>query len=85
MKLTFWFTAGAIGIGRTFTFGGAKGARNMGETIQHFEDKLEKLGGMMKTAPGKRMAEERTKRLATFKEWWEEEQQEAEGLLRPQS
>ncbi|CCD44441.1 putative hd domain-containing protein [Botrytis cinerea BcDW1] len=76
---------GAIGIGRTFTFGGAKGARNMGETIQHFEDKLEKLGGMMKTAPGKRMAEERTKRLATFKEWWEEEQQEAEGLLRPQS
>ncbi|KAG4033782.1 hypothetical protein MFRU_004g02850 [Monilinia fructicola] len=76
---------GAIGIGRTFTFGGAKGARNMEETIQHFEDKLEKLGGMMKTAPGKRMAEERTKRLTTFKDWWKEEQREAEGLLRPQS
>ncbi|KAF5877064.1 putative hd domain-containing protein [Botrytis fragariae] len=85
MKLNCCFTAGAIGIGRTFTFGGAKGARDMGETIQHFEDKLEKLGEMMKTAPGKRMAEERTKRLATFKDWWEEEQQEAEGLLRPQS
>ncbi|ESZ98478.1 hypothetical protein SBOR_1140 [Sclerotinia borealis F-4128] len=65
---------GAIGIGRTFTFGGAKGARDMGETIQHFEDKLEKLGGMMKTAPGKRLAEERTKRLTTFKDWWQEEQ-----------
>ncbi|KAF7861427.1 hypothetical protein EAF04_007992 [Stromatinia cepivora] len=75
---------GAIGIGRTFTFGGAKGARNMEETIRHFEDKLEKLGGMMKTAPGKRMAEERTSRLITFKNWWEEEQKEAEGLLRPQ-
>ncbi|QSZ36705.1 hypothetical protein DSL72_006588 [Monilinia vaccinii-corymbosi] len=76
---------GAVGIGRTFTFGGAKGAKNMEETIQHFEDKLEKLSGMMKTAPGKRMAEERTKRLATFKDWWKEEQREAEGLLRPQS
>ncbi|APA11623.1 hypothetical protein SS1G_05077 [Sclerotinia sclerotiorum 1980 UF-70] len=76
---------GAIGIGRTFTFGGAKGARNMGETIQHFEDKLEKLGGMMKTAPGKRMAKERTQRLIMFKNWWEEEQKDAEGLLRPQS
>lgn len=81
--LSYLFTIGAIGIGRTFTFGGAKGARDMGETIQHFEDKLEKLGGMMKTGPGKRMAEERTKRLITFKDWWEEEQREAEGSLRP--
>lgn len=73
---------GAVGIGRTFTFGGAKGARNMGETLQHFEDKLEKLEGMMKTAPGKRLARERTERLKIFKGWWEAEQQEAEGLLR---
>ncbi|KAM3076392.1 hypothetical protein ACMFMG_007211 [Clarireedia jacksonii] len=74
---------GAVGIGRTFTFGGAKGARNMGETIQHFDDKLERLEGMMKTEPGKRMARERTERLKVFKQWWEEEQTEAEGLLRP--
>lgn len=73
---------GAVGIGRTFTFGGAKGARQMGETIQHFEDKLEKLEGMMKTVPGKRLAKERNERLQTFKGWWEEEQREAEGLLR---
>jgi len=73
---------GAVGIGRTFTFGGAKGARNMGETIEHFEDKLEKLEAMMKTEPGKRMARQRSERLTTFKGWWQEEQQEAEGLLR---
>ncbi|TVY47922.1 Uncharacterized protein LOCC1_G001624, partial [Lachnellula occidentalis] len=73
---------GAVGIGRTFTFGGAKGARHMGETIQHFEDKLEKLEGMMKTNPGRRIAKERTERLKTFKGWWEEEQKDAEGLLR---
>ncbi|KAH8685909.1 hypothetical protein BGZ60DRAFT_364660 [Tricladium varicosporioides] len=73
---------GAIGIGRTFTFGGAKGAKHMGETIAHFEEKLEKLESMMKTNPGKRMALERTARLKTFKDWWAEEQREAEGLLR---
>ncbi|RDW58049.1 HD-containing protein [Coleophoma cylindrospora] len=74
---------GAVGIGRTFTFGGAKNARDMGETIQHFEDKLEKLETMMKTPPGLRMARERTERLKVFKGWWADEQKEAEGLLRP--
>jgi uncharacterized protein len=73
---------GAIGIGRTFTFGGAKGAKHMGETIDHFDDKLVKLEGMMKTAPGKRMAKERTERLLTFRSWWMEEKGDAEGLLR---
>ena len=73
---------GAVGIGRTFTFGGAKGAKDMGETIRHFEEKLERLEGMMKTEPGKRMAKERTERLKTFKGWWEEEQTDAEGLLK---
>lgn len=75
---------GAVGIGRTFTFGGAKGARHMGETIDHFDDKLEKLESMMKTDPGKAMAKQRTERLKVFKEWWTEEQKEAEGLLRRQ-
>jgi uncharacterized protein len=73
---------GAVGIGRTFTFGGAKGGRHMGETIEHFEEKLEKLEMMMKTGPGKKLAKERTERLKTFKGWWDEEQREAEGLLR---
>merc|ERR1712225_97254 len=73
---------GAVGIGRTFTFGGAKNARDMGETIQHFDDKLVKLESMMKTAPGRRMARERTERLNMFKGWWEDEQREAGGLLR---
>jgi uncharacterized protein len=73
---------GAVGIGRTFTFGGAKGGRHMRETVQHFGDKLEKLEGMMKTSPGKRLAKERTERLKMFRGWWEEEQKEAEGLLR---
>ena len=75
---------GAVGIGRTFTFGGAKGARHMGETIDHFEEKLEKLESMMKTNPGKKMAKQRTERLKMFKGWWAEEQKEAEGLLRRQ-
>ncbi|KAE8442255.1 hypothetical protein EG329_003515 [Mollisiaceae sp. DMI_Dod_QoI] len=73
---------GAVGIGRTFTFGGAKGGRAMAETIQHFDDKLERLESMMKTGPGRKLARERTERLTTFKSWWEEEQREAEGLLR---
>jgi uncharacterized protein len=54
----------------------------MGETIEHFDDKLERLESMMKTEPGKRLARERTERLKVFKSWWAEEQKEAEGILR---
>lgn len=68
---------GAVGIGRTFTFGGAKAGRHLRETIQHFEDKLEKLEAMMKTEAGKSLARERTERLKTFKRWWEEEEKES--------
>jgi uncharacterized protein len=73
---------GAVGIGRTFTFGGAKGAEHMGVTMEHFDDKLVKLESMMKSGPGKKLAKERTERLKTFQNWWAEEQREAEGLLR---
>ncbi|KAF0326854.1 hd domain containing protein [Colletotrichum asianum] len=64
---------GAVGIGRCFTFGGAKGARSMDDSILHFEEKLVKLEGMMKTEIGKEMAKERTKRILTFMEWWQDE------------
>ncbi|PBP22261.1 HD domain-containing protein [Diplocarpon rosae] len=76
---------GAVGIGRTFTFGGAMNAKDMGETMQHFNDKLVRLESMMKTGPGKKLARERTERLEIFMGWWEEEQKEAEGLLRRKS
>jgi len=40
---------GAVGIGRCFHYGGAKG-RNMGDSVGHFVEKLLKLERMMKTA-----------------------------------
>jgi len=65
---------GAIGIGRTFTFGGVKRREDGFEgTIKHFTDKLEKLESMMKTGTGRRLAKERTERLRVFRGWWDEE------------
>lgn len=72
---------GAVGIGRCFTFLGAQGRQfipeggewEMENAIEHFQDKLEKLEGMMKTQTGREMARVRTQRLAEFRGWWEEE------------
>ena len=65
---------GAIGIGRTFTYGAAKNPNGgMQSVIEHFTDKLENIEGMMKTDSGKRLARERTQRLKDFRQWWEEE------------
>jgi uncharacterized protein len=64
---------GAVGIGRMFTFGGAKTDRSMGETMMHVDDKLLKLEGMMKTRVGKEVAKRRAERLRLFKMWWHEE------------
>lgn len=65
---------GAVGIGRTFTFGGAKRAEGgMDGTLEHFTDKLEKLEGMMKTELGREMARTRTEKLQIFRSWWQEE------------
>ncbi|KAE9380284.1 HD domain-containing protein [Stipitochalara longipes BDJ] len=64
---------GAIGVGRVFTFGGAKAERNMDESMAMLEKKLLRLQGMMKTGPGKRMAMEKTEKLKMFRAWWDEE------------
>lgn len=63
---------GAIGIGRAFAFSGAR-ARGLRETVRHFEEKLVRLEGMMKTGEGKRLARVRSERVAVFKGWLEEE------------
>lgn len=67
---------GAVGVGRCFTFGGAKG-QAMDKGIAHFEEKLVRLEGMMKTDLGRQMARERTERIRLMQEWW---RQETEGI-----
>jgi uncharacterized protein len=64
---------GAVGIGRCFTFGGARGTPGMGVAIEHFEDKLLKLESIMKTDAGKAIAAERTRRIREFMTWWKDE------------
>jgi uncharacterized protein len=66
---------GAVGIGRTFTYNGAKvkTSAGMDEAIKHFDDKLLNLEAMMKTEQGRKIARTRTDRLRNFKEWWREE------------
>lgn len=65
---------GAVGIARCFTFGGAKmSSRGLSGCIDHFEEKLELLEGMMKTETGRHLARERTQRLKTFRGWWDSE------------
>ncbi|EGS18579.1 uncharacterized protein CTHT_0051830 [Thermochaetoides thermophila DSM 1495] len=52
---------GAVGIGRMFTYGDARGnsdgkGRSLAETMKHLDEKLLKLEGMMKTDVGKEVA-----------------------------
>lgn len=60
---------GAVGIGRCFAFGAAKG-RSLHDAMEHFDDKLVKLEGMMKTERGRQLAVVRTRRLREMMEWW---------------
>lgn len=65
---------GAVGIGRCFSFGAAKfPEQGMGRAVEHFEVKLCKLEGMMKTSTGREMARRRTRVLEEFREEWREE------------
>ncbi len=63
---------GAIGIARTFAFGGAHNRaiydidNKENSTIQHFYDKLLNLEGLMNTDFAKQLAKERTEFLKTF-------------------
>lgn len=56
---------GAVGIARTFAYGGEHG-RSMQESVQHFYDKLLRLKGLMNTETGKQMAEKRHAFLEQF-------------------
>ncbi|KAK6533986.1 hypothetical protein TWF281_005327 [Arthrobotrys megalospora] len=73
---------GAVGIGRTFTFAGAKGSGGPGmeNVLKHFEEKLLRLGSMMKTKTGKEMAEKRIQVLRDFERCWLEEKTIAGGV-----
>ena len=64
---------GAVGIGRVFTYGGARTTRDMEASVEHFHVKLLGLEKMMKTTPGKALARERTEILSQFQEWWDGE------------
>ena len=56
---------GAVGIARTFAYGGEHG-RAMQESLQHFYDKLLRLKALMNTETGKQMAEKRHAFLEQF-------------------
>ena len=69
---------GAIGVARTFAYGGEHG-RSLGDSIQHFYDKLLRLKALMNTETGRKMAERRHAFLEAFLEEYLEE----EGRKRP--
>lgn len=63
---------GAVGIARTFAFGGEHG-RNLDSSIQHFHDKLLLLKDEMNTAAARRLAEERHTYMIGFLEEYAKE------------
>ena len=63
---------GAVGIARTFAYGGRHG-RTPEESIAHFHEKLLLLKDMMNTEKGRKLAEERHAFLEAFLREWEKE------------
>jgi uncharacterized protein len=58
---------GAVGVARCFSYGAAKCPdQPMSRAIEHFEEKLYKLAGMMKTGSGREMAQRRKRVLEDF-------------------
>ncbi len=71
---------GAVGIARTFVYGGRHG-REAEESLGHFYEKLLRLRDGMNTEAGRALAEPRHAFLEAFLEQWERERGEA--ALRP--
>lgn len=63
---------GAVGIARTFAYGGRNG-RSLEESVQHFHDKLLLLKDLLYTKEAKQMGEERYRFLISFLEEYEKE------------
>lgn len=63
---------GAVGIARTFAYGGAHG-RSLKESISHFHEKLLLLKDLMNTPAAKEMAEARHQFMVNFLSEWEKE------------
>lgn len=68
---------GAVGIARTFAFGGKHG-RTPEESIRHFHEKLLLLKDMMNTEKGRELAETRHAFLEAFLREWDAETGAAE-------
>ena len=69
---------GAIGIARTFAFGG-KHARSLDSSIEHFYEKLLLLKDMMNTDRAKQLAESRHAFMEQFLKEWEKETRDEES------
>ena len=67
---------GAVGIARTFAYGGEHG-RSLDDSIAHFHEKLLLLKDEMNTKTGKRLAEERHTFLLAFLAEYQKEMEEA--------
>jgi uncharacterized protein len=68
---------GAVGVARTFSFGGERG-HDLADSLQHFHDKLLKLENLIRTPPAQRLARERTQFLRTFLERFVQETSDGE-------
>ncbi|CZS96522.1 hypothetical protein WAI453_010006 [Rhynchosporium graminicola] len=62
-----------VGIGRLFTYGGAKTTKDMHAGIERMDLKLFEPEETMETVDGKKMAREATARMKICREWWAEE------------